>query len=327
MKKVHLGLDVGGTASRWVACDPDGQVVARGSVDGATAHVFNPAERQRLGTALAQMAAALVAEDLVAVGMVGGLTGFGSAAAAEIAALAKEALGLAPAQLLLTDDIVLAFAAQFQPGEGHLISAGTGSIGVHVAADGKMTRVGGRGILIDDAGSGSWIALRALDAIYRVLDRTGSLAEVQRLAGALFALVGGSEWHHVRQYVYGGDRGRIGALAVGVAQAAEAGDATALQILAEAGAELARLAQALQTRAGDRPIALIGGVLNLHGSIGTEIQNRLPGTPISQPNSDTALAAARLQASGEEHAWRAILASMLTPPVPSLGSSVSAAAP
>lgn len=307
MKEVHLGLDVGGTASRWVACDAHGQVVARGSVDGATAHVFNPAERQRLGTALAQVAAALAAEELVAVGMVGGLTGFGSAATPEIGALAKQALGLAPAQLLLTDDIVLAFAAQFQPGEGHLVSAGTGSIGVHVASDGTMTRVGGRGILIDDAGSGSWIALRALDAIYRVLDRTGSFAEVHRLAEAMFALIGGNEWHHVRQYVYGGDRGRIGALAVGVAQAAEAGDATALDMLRKAGAELARLARALETRAGERPVAFIGGVLKLHPTISDEIAKELPGIAISYPTSDTALAAARLQAGKNGQRWRAIL--------------------
>lgn len=310
MRPVHLGLDVGGTASRWVACDADGQVVARGSVGGATAHVFNPAERQRLGTALGQLAEAVAAAGLEPGGLVGGLTGFGAAAAREIQALAGAALGLAPEQVLVTDDIVLAYAAHFQPGQGHLVSAGTGSIGVHVGADGAVTRVGGRGILIDDAGSGSWIALRALDCIYRTLDRTGSFAGVETLAEALFALVGGAEWHDVRQYVYGGDRGRIGALAVGVARAAEAGDATALDILRQAGTELAGLAKVLEARVGERPVAFIGGVLQLHPVIGAQIRAQLPGLEVSQPSIDSALAAARLQIGGAGGQWRATLTAL-----------------
>ena len=310
MKPVHLGLDVGGTASRWVACDTEGQVVARGSVGGATAHVFNPAERQRLGTALTQLAEAVSAAGLEPTGLVGGLTGFGAAAAPDIQALAGAALGLTGDRVLVTDDIVLAYAAHFHPGEGHLVSAGTGSIGVHVAADGIVTRVGGRGILIDDAGSGSWIALRALDCIYRTLDRTGSFSDVESLAEALFALVGGAEWHDVRQYVYGGDRGRIGALAVGVARAAEAGDAAALDILRQAGSELAALATALQARVGERPVAFIGGVLTLHPAIGAEIRARLPGCDVSLPTIDTALAAARLQPGGAGEPWRTTLAAL-----------------
>jgi glucosamine kinase len=310
VKQVHLGLDVGGTASRWVACDIEGQVVARGSVGGATAHVFNPAERQRLGTALTQLAKAVSAEGLEPTGLVGGLTGFGAAAVPDIRALASTALGLHREQVLVTDDIVLAYAAHFQPGQGHLVSAGTGSIGVHVATDGTMTRVGGRGILIDDGGSGSWIALRALDCIYRTLDRTGSFSGMEALAEALFALVGGTEWHDVRQYVYGGDRGRIGALAVGVARAAEAGDATALDILRQAGAELAELARALRARVGERPVAFIGRVLTLHPAIGDEVRAQLPGLDVSQPAIDSALAAARLQPGGAGEPWRATLAAL-----------------
>lgn len=308
MTEVHLGLDVGGTASRWVACDKVGKVVARGNADGATAHVFNPAERQRLDTALAQVSDALAAETLQPIGLIGGLTGFGVVAASEVQLLIRQVLGIDPAEVLLTDDIVLAYATQFEPGEGHLVSAGTGSIGVHVASDGTMTRVGGRGILIDDAGSGSWIALRALDTIYRALDRTGSFSEVQALADALFALIGGNEWHHVREHVYGGDRGRIGALAVAVAHAANAGDPTALGILSQAGVQLANLAQALQTRVGRRPVAFIGGVLKLHPAISATIKEQLPDTSVSEPVADAALTAATLQTTEAGRRWRTLIA-------------------
>src|SRR5690606_321284 len=118
------------------------------------------------------------------------------------------------------------YVANFAPGEGHLVAAGTGSVGLHIAQDGSFVRVGGRGILIDDAGSGSWIALKALDQIYRILDHTGSFARAEALAEQMFAEIGGNRWHDVRQFIYAGDRGRIGSLAVAVARAAEAGDET-----------------------------------------------------------------------------------------------------
>lgn len=308
MSQVHLGLDVGGTASRWVACDPAGAVLARGQVGGATAHVFNPAERNRLAAVFTQLADEMAQNGLVAKTLSGGLTGFGAAAAEEIAGLAQQALGLPRTAILLMDDIILAFAAHFRPGAGHLVSAGTGSIGIHVGATGDVVRVGGRGILIDDAGSGSWIALQALDRLYRTLDHTGSFAGQQVLADQIFALVGGSGWHDVRQYVYAGDRGRIGALAVGVAKAAGMGDGTALEILRQAGTELALLAQAMQARAGTLPVAVIGGVLSLHPSIFEALTAQLPSVAVSRPTIDSALAAAQLQASQGGARWRTLLA-------------------
>lgn len=314
MSAVHLGLDVGGTASRWVACDEDGAVVARGKVGGATAHVFNPAERTRLGGVFDAVAAALAEAGLTATSLCAGLTGFGQPAAADISGMAQGALGLAPDTVVVMDDIVLAYAGHFKPGQGHLISAGTGSIGIHVSRSGEVIRVGGRGILIDDAGSGSWIALEALDRIYRALDHTGSFDELQLLASEMFLLIGGSSWSDVRQYVYAGDRGRIGALAIGVARAAEAGDGTALDILRRAGSELAGLGEALTKRAGQGPIALVGGVLNLHPLIMEEIAWRFPGVAVTRPGIDSALAAARLRGSGSGAEWAALLERGLATP-------------
>jgi N-acetylglucosamine kinase-like BadF-type ATPase len=310
---VHLGLDVGGTASRWVACAPDGVVLARGEAAGATGHVFNPAEKDRLRLTLEAIAQALGAAGLQASRVTAGLTGYGAIVSDQVKALVGGVLGVGAGGIFLVDDIVLAYIAQFEPGEGHLISAGTGSIGVHVTASGAMIRVGGRGILIDDAGAGSWIALQALDHIYRALDRHGSFDAVEPLAELLFAQIGGQAWHDVRQFVYGGDRGRIGTLAVAVARAAEAGDATALAILRQAGGELARLALALSGRAGDHPIRFIGGVLDLHPVIFAEIQACLPAQAVSRAIGDAALAAARLQ-SGQRQAWIALLAGALVGP-------------
>ncbi|HEV7346441.1 MAG TPA: BadF/BadG/BcrA/BcrD ATPase family protein [Devosia sp.] len=307
-RPVHLGLDVGGTASRWVACDEAGEVLARGKTPGATGHIFNPAERERLAGTIAQIAAELAASGLAPRSLAAGLTGYGSAVAAETTFLLGATFGLAPEAIILTDDIVLAYMAGFAPGEGHLVSAGTGSIGLHLGEGDAYVRVGGRGILIDDAGSGSWIALRALDAMYRALDHTGSFAPVQLLAQQVLAAVGGAEWHDVRQFVYAGDRGRIGSLAVAVASAAGQGDHTALSILARSGIELAQLARALIARVGDRPIGFAGGVLTLHPIIVETIRRELAGHEVRLANGDAALAAAQLQTQSDPR-WRQVLAS------------------
>ncbi len=311
MRNVHLGFDIGGTASRWVACDASGAVLARGKVAGATGHIFNPAERQRLSIAFNAIAGALAAENLQTVTLAGGMTGYGAAVEAEVKALICEALPLPPDQIRLIDDIVLAYLANFAPGEGHLISAGTGSIGVHVAANGRVTRVGGRGILIDDAGSGSWIALEALDLMYRAYDRDGNFRALEPLAVAMFKALGGDTWSDVRQFVYAGDRGRIGTLSLAVAEAAMAGDAIALDILRRAGDELAKLASALLARCGAAPVGLVGGVLDLHPAILEQARRSLPDADIVTTKGDAALAAARLHA---DSAWQGVFSTGLTFP-------------
>ena len=305
-RPIHLGLDVGGTASRWVACAPDGDLVGRGAAAGATGHIFNPSEKDRLLGVVGTIVEALARADLHASSVTAGITGYGDQARDAIAQLLGKSFGTPGNDIVLVDDIVLAYMANFEPGEGHLVSAGTGSIGVHVSADGESIRVGGRGILIDDAGGGSWIALRALDRLYRSLDRHGDFSSVEPLADRIFTMIGGREWHHVRQFVYGGDRGRIGTLAVAVAGAAEAGDATALAILREAGVELAQLATCLQQRVGELPIKFTGGVLDLHPVILQEVTGRLRSRDVSRATADAALAAAQLR-SGRRPAWESLL--------------------
>lgn len=310
-KVAFLGLDIGGTACRWSLCDATGERIANGEGPGATGHVFNPSELARLRVAFQAVADGVSPHGHDIAGVTAGITGFGAPVAAQIQALAAETLGVDAGTVLVIDDIALAYAANFQPGDGHLISAGTGSIGIHIDAEGNYTRVGGRGILVDDAGSGSWISLRAIDAMYRSLDRTGSFADVPHLARAVFGVTGGDDWHAVRQYIYGGDRGRIGALAVAVAEAARAGDATSLSILRRAGAELAQLALALAARCGTRPVALVGRVSLLHPVISEAIAETLGDIPFSFPSNDAALAAARAQAEGNAP-WLSVLRKLAT---------------
>lgn len=291
MSRRFLGIDVGGTAARWVVVDQHGTELTRGSTNGATGHLFAEAERSRFEAMVANITRA-APTGISAIHA--GITGLGPKAYADAKAILGGKFGIPSDAVTTGDDMELAYLSTFVPGEGHMVAAGTGSIGLHIPANGEAIRVGGRGILIDDGGSGTWIALTALNELYHQIDETGAAAGAQRLADALYATIGGSTWDDVRAFVYGSDRGRIGTLAQAVATAATGGDPLALSILSRAATELARLAQALIARAGRLPVALVGGVVDLHPAMRPAVTGALPGVEVTFPKIDAAFHAAQM---------------------------------
>jgi N-acetylglucosamine kinase-like BadF-type ATPase len=283
-----LGIDMGGTGTRWVLRDAAGSIVRRGEGPGATGLIYSESARAAYRAALAPAA------DLGAQGAVLGLTGAGLVAEDALVTLTAEALALPVDRLLILNDMVLAWHAAFPTDGGHLVAAGTGSVGLSIDAGGKVTLVGGRGSLIDDAGSGAWLALRALDRVWRAIDAFGTPKGIEALADALFAKIGGTHWDDTRRYVYGRDRGALAALAPAVAEAANIGDATALALLTDAGAELARLARVLVARCGPAPVGVVGGVLALHPAVRASLTDATPGIALHFPTLDAAARAADL---------------------------------
>lgn len=262
---MYLGVDMGGTASRWVLLDASGAEHARGRAPGGTGLIDDPGHRRQFIAALQALRAALPAPPLRAHL---GLTGAGFSRDPAVNALCARALGLEPARVSHENDMELAHHAAFPAGPGHLVLAGTGSVAMARMADGAALVIGGHGALIDDGGSASWIALRALRQVLRARDEGG---DGGLLAEHLFRAVGGTGWEAVRRHVYAGERGRIGLLARPVAEAAAAGDGAAREILHAAADELARLARILIARAGPAPLIFTGGALDL----GPEIRDRL----------------------------------------------------
>ncbi len=247
--RLGLGLDAGGSATRWALSDPAGAILAAGEAAPVTGHLYSEAERTQMRAAARAIRAALPRP---AAALVAGITGMSatSPAAAEAAAILAEALGLPTGAVKIEDDIWIACHAAFAPGAGHVVYAGTGSIGAHLRADGTVLRVGGRGMLIDDAGSAFWIGREALAHVWRARDTDP--AHRSPLAGALDLAIGGASWDAHRSHAYGGGRNAVAQLARAVAQAA-AEDPVALGILDRAGTELARLATALVALAGTKP--------------------------------------------------------------------------
>lgn len=293
--RLYLGVDMGGTATRWVMVDAGGTEVARGAAGGATGLLFDAASTLAFGNALRAIRDALPGP--ASAGHFG-ITGAGFSPHPQIEAEVSAIFGWSREMFRYSNDMVLAWHAAFPEGKGHLVSAGTGSIGLSVDAGGEVTVVGGRGILVDDGGSGTWIALRALDLVYRRIDETGVPEGAETLARHLFRGMGGGDHAALRAFVYGSDRGRIGQLAVAVADAAREGDPLALRILSEAVGEIARLGRALMSRCGPAPLAFIGGVFALHPALRAGMVQEFPSQSLLFPKIDAALQAARMAKAG-----------------------------
>ncbi|MCM0608492.1 MAG: ATPase [Ideonella sp. WA131b] len=300
----HLGLDAGGTQTRWALADAAGRLHAEGTAPPLSGlMLLDDVGRAALRAALDALAAALP-PGLALRRAWAGITGVDATLAPALAQALAAALRLGAAQVHVVSDIDLACRAAFAPGEGVLVYAGTGSVAAHRAADGRLHRAGGRGAVIDDAGGGHWLAREALCRVWRLEDAAPGQGLATPLGRALARAVGGADWAATRNFVYGASRGELGTLALAVAEAAREGDATARALLAQAGAELARLAQALHTRLGAAlPVALAGRVWALHPAIEAAfraaLQASAPGVPVRPLSEPAHVAAARLAAAQE----------------------------
>ena len=253
-----LGLDAGASSTRWQLERQDGLVIAGGRTAPITGHLFTSEARDAARAEIAAMAAEVARHgrpDFV----VAGVTGLSiDSAPAQLLQLAiTQAFGLPPERVAVWDDLRIAYLGAFDPGEGILVYAGTGSIAYHLTSDLVVARAGGHGFLIDDAGGGFWIGQHALRALLRRRDAGRITTPLDQ---ALLTVIGGEDWPHIRAFTYGGGRQAVASLARVVGDAASQGDGEAVKLLALAGGELARIGQVLIDRLGLLPIALAGGV-------------------------------------------------------------------
>lgn len=291
-----LGIDAGGTRTRWALAAADGAIVAEGEQGGMSALQINSEDgRARVQAGFAALAASVLVHGKPQA-VRAGLTGFGGDDALLQQWLAAR-FGLPVESVVLSNDIEIACLASFAPGEGYVVYAGTGSIGAFIDADGVFHRAGGRGVILDDGGGGFWIAREALRHIWRNEDEEPGRWRASPLAQAVFAQIGGDDWALSRQFMYGQERGEVGRLALAVAASAEA-DPVAAAILKEAGRELARLARALIGRFGARPVLLAGRAATLHPLIVNTMRAELPDAlSLTQTTAPAHHAAARLAAA------------------------------
>ena len=289
-----LGLDAGGTQTRW-ALARDGEIVAEGQVPGMSALLLASTDgRARLHDTMAR-----IASEVLAVGrpdhVEAGITGLAEGDVA-MSRIIAEPFALKPRDVTIENDIVFAYRGLFEPGEGHVVYSGTGSVAAHIDAQGMLHRAGGRGSILDDGGGGFWIAREALRYVWRNEDERPGAWKESPLGRELFARLGGPDWALTRAAVYGGDRGEVGRLALAVAATAEA-DPVSHAILVKAGLELARLGNAMVVRFGPLPVALTGRASRVHPAIEASMREAmLPEIDLQVRESRAHHAAARLAA-------------------------------
>lgn len=165
-----------------------------------------------------------------------GLTGFGGSP--EQAGLINQRMRriVATDRLILTNDSVTAYigALGFRPGV--VAVAGTGVIVLAVDEEGRHSRCDGWGYILGDSGSGFAIGREGLANALRAEDGRGGSSELQRRARDRYGSLVGLP----RQvYTAANPVSMVAGFAEDVAGAAEAGDATAASIWANAAVEIA----------------------------------------------------------------------------------------
>lgn len=286
---ITLGLDVGASSSKWVLSN-GGEVVARGLGAPFRGHLNSEADVELARQALAGIRAEF---DRVPEAVHAGVTGLtsGTPQAEILRVLIAEVLGASRATV--ESDLDLAYRAHFQPSEGVLVYAGTGAIGYHVGADGRVLRAGGRGFLIGDDGGGFAIGRAALRVVTGGFD--AGRVPSGLLSDAVLEMIGGQSWEAVRAYVYGGGAGAVAALVPAVGQAAERGDLEAQAILQQAGRDLAHLAATLFGATSPLPLVATGNALKVSPLIFEAMRGALPADiAVRLVHLDHAEAAARL---------------------------------
>ena len=287
-----LGIDAGGSSSRWLLLIADGTVLAQGQTGPLTGHIFseNDPQLERFVGILEAARAVRPPNALVA-----GITGLhpGTVALDLFAQAVMKVLGLSPERTVLADDMHVAFRSAFRPGEGILVYAGTGSVAYHETVTGEVVRAGGYGYLVDDGGAGFWIGQQGLRALFRQVDATGRPSETP-LAGAFYARLGSRDWPQIMPVIYAGGREFMASLAPAVGEAERAGDEVARAILEGAGAELARLVTAVQGRLpAPLPVAFAGGITRLSRVVKEGLETHL-NAPIRLVRAEPVAAAAQL---------------------------------
>jgi glucosamine kinase len=138
-------------------------------------------------------------------------------------------------ELVLCGDEEIAFEAAFEDGRGVLALAGTGSNVIGRSANGNWVRAGGWGPVLGDEGSGHWIGLEAVRAIFRAVDR-GSTTILEKAIIERWKL---SSREELIQQGNSAGHASFAELTPAVVECAVAGDEAAQDVLRGAGEALA----------------------------------------------------------------------------------------
>jgi len=246
MATCYLGVDGGGTKTRFALVDADARLLAE--AQGTTTYhpqVGLDGVRATLAEGLDQvLQRAGLPRDAIAHAFFG-LPAYGEDSAVKplLDAIPRELLG--HDRYACDNDMVCGWAGSFACADGINIVAGTGSIGYGQRL-GRAARAGGWGEAFSDEGSAYWIAVQGMNAFSRMSDGRLPKGPLHALLRERLQLADDLD---LCAHVYGDNafsRGQIAQLSPLVAEAAQQGDRVAIGIFEHAGEELAGIADALR---------------------------------------------------------------------------------
>jgi N-acetylglucosamine kinase-like BadF-type ATPase len=258
---VILGVDGGGTRTR-ASIVADGRILARGESGsikrlrvGAAASEANLRALLKEVYALAGVSQVRAASVGVASASMPGTSEWITAVLRDFSAERTEVVG----------DEVIALDAAFHGGAGILQIAGTGSNTIGRAADGTRECAGGWSSRLGDEGSGYWIGVNSLRRALHAHDRERPTQILKRV-GEIWGTPNLDDLINLGDGTPGPD---FAALAPAINELAEAGDAVAVAVLAQAAADLIEFVLLVRSKlrrkhniAGEVPVAWTGGVLS-----------------------------------------------------------------
>jgi N-acetylglucosamine kinase-like BadF-type ATPase len=298
--RLFLGIDGGGSGTRVLVIDAAGAVAGRGAAGPS-----NPNQVGWEGVANA------IRDAVAASGVAGPFAGVhaGIAGVATPEARAKVCTVLAelgfgaPGVTSAGHDLEIALAGGLSGRPGIVLVAGTGSACFGRNTRGDSWQAGGWGPVLDDAGGGYWLGLRAIMTAIRAEDGRGPATTLRTVVlGATGALT----LRDVLAMIQDGslERQTIAALAPQVIGAAQRKDPSAQVVVALGAAELGLMVGAVATKlavaAGEVEITVTGGVgaSVVYGAVvEAAVKKRVQGARFTKPELSAVAGAAILAAT------------------------------
>jgi N-acetylglucosamine kinase-like BadF-type ATPase len=305
-----LGFDGGGTKTECVVLDAGGNTIGegRGGPSNALRCGFDTAVRSLSEAADEALKSASLHKHSVS-GVCAGLAGAGRRnVVRRMLVFLSQEFPNAVAQV--TTDYEIALEAAVGAGPGVVLIAGTGSAVYGRNAAGETARAGGYGPWVGDEGSAFEIGRRAVAAVARARDLAGPATLLTEMIPAALDC---GDWDELTQQIMKKPDEIFPALFSVVAEAAEADDSAAKEILFTSAIGLGNLAMIVVRRLGmkDQEFSLVksGGVFGhsrmLDALLDSVVVSGALRTKVSKLEISPAVGAARIAARLAESPARA----------------------
>jgi N-acetylglucosamine kinase len=282
----YIGIDGGASSTRCLIADNFGEVITY-IVGEPSGHPYTREGRQALRKALQKTLGTALEENpqILAIGCAAiclGLTGifFGRAGQKTQELISSYVNSMVPCdRVSVRNDMEIALKGASVSGMGIVVYAGTGSHAYGIDYSGDSANAGGWGYLFGDDGAAYGIGRDVLRAAFRSHDDSRTSTA---LLEKLYRRFETDDPQEIRVSLFGAGSSAVrlvASLAKLASEAAEEGDAIAIQILTKAGEELAVIAESvvrkLRLLNEEVDVFTCGGTFTAHCILSQAFRNRL----------------------------------------------------